>query len=101
MIMNMKKGNIKASSKMRTVRCSGRLGEGCLPRGGVCLEGVCPRGMSAQGGCLARGCLARGSVCPGEVCAQGGVHLHPPVDRMTDACENITFAQLLLWTVIT
>ena len=27
-----------------------------------------------------------------------GVHL-PPVDRMTDACENITFPQLLLRTV--
>ena len=26
-------------------------------------------------------------------------HAHPPVDRMTDACENITFPQLLLRTV--
>ena len=29
----------------------------------------------------------------------GCVHL-PPVGRMTGACENITFPQLLLWTVI-
>ena len=32
-----------------------------------------------------------GGVCPGGV--------HPPVDRMIDACENITFSQLLLQTV--
>ena len=55
---------------MRTVRCSGRFG------GGVCL----PSGVSAQGG-----------VCLGGV--------HPPVNWITDTCENITFPQLLLWTV--
>ena len=59
------------SSRMRTVRCSGRLGGGavcvgvCLPRGG----GVCPRdllggGVSAggvsAGGSLPRGCLPGG-----------------------------------------
>ena len=27
-------------------------------------------------------------------------HARPPVERMTDACENITFPQLLLRTVI-
>ena len=43
-------------------------------------DGVC-RGVSGQGGL-----------------PKGGVHL-PPVDRMTDACENITFPQLLLRTV--
>ena len=47
-------------------------------------EGVC------LGGWLPRGCL------PGES-AQGGYD-SPPVDRMTDACENITFPQLLLRT---
>ena len=54
------------SSRMCTVRCSGRLG--C---GGV------PRGVSAWG------------------CTP------PLVDRMTDTGENITFPQLLLWTVKT
>ena len=35
-------------------------------------------------------------------CLPGGVHLPPPpVDRMTDACENITFPQLLLRMVTT
>ena len=29
----------------------------------------------------------------------GGVYTYPPVDRMTDACENIIFPQLLLRTV--
>ena len=28
------------------------------------------------------------------------VYTSPPMDRMTDACENITFPQLLLRTVI-
>ena len=56
------------SSRMRTVRCSGR-------RGGL------PGGVSAWGGCLPGRCTP------------------PPVDRMTDACENITFSQLLSRTV--
>ena len=44
------------SSRMRTIRCSGRLpGRGCLPRG-----------------CLPKG----GGVCQGE-CMPGGVHLPP------------------------
>ena len=48
------------SSGMRTVRCSGHLGRGCLP-GGVCL-----------GGCLSRGCLPGGSAQGGNVCLGGG-----------------------------
>ena len=94
------------SSRMRTVRCSGRLrGEVSAP-GGVCLEEDClprgclPRWVSAQGrGCLPMvGVSAYGwGVCLGRclpkgVSVLGGVHL-PPV---TDACENITFLQLLL-----
>ena len=48
------------SSRMRTVRCSGRL-----------------RGVAAQGGCLPKGisaqrwCLPREGICPGRVSAQG------------------------------
>ena len=62
---------------MRTFRCSDHFGGGGVCPGSVCCGGVCPGGMSAQGG------------------------LHPPVDRQTDTCENITFPQLLLRTVIT
>ena len=48
------------SSRMLTVRCSGRLGRGeCLPQG--CLPG----------GCLPRGCLSRVGVCPGDVSGKG------------------------------
>ena len=75
------------SSRIGTVRCSGGLG-----------------GMSAKGGpiCLAFGISVWGrGVCPGGIClgvsAKGGVHA--PKDRMKDACENIIFPQLLLWTV--
>ena len=55
------------SSRMRTVRCSGRLG-------GVCLGGVCPGlcvslewGVCPEGGVFLEGCLPRdggGGVCP-------------------------------------
>ena len=71
------------SSRMRTVRC-------CVCPGGGC--GACPWGK----------CLHS---CTGEVFARGGclssctmgvsVRPPPPVNRMTDACENITFLQLL------
>ena len=73
---------------------------GCVPSAAVaiCWGGGClPGGVSAQ-----RGCLPRGGVCPG-VCLPGGVSAQgagvsagvcladtPPVDRMTDPCENIT-----------
>ena len=72
--------------------------------------GGCLNGVSAQGGSVQRGCLpgglpqgvcAQGGVCPGGV--PGGVsawgvvypggYKHPPVDRMADACENITLRQ--------
>ena len=51
--------------------------------GGVCLGGVCPGGVSAQG------VSAQGGVCRGGLpkCMLG----YPPlVNRITDACENIT-----------
>ena len=86
------------SSRMRTVRCSGRLG------------GDLPRGVSSRG-CVCPGedgvCPGEDGVCPGEdgvypgedgVCP-GLVYTSPTVDRITDACENITFPQLLLRTV--
>ena len=70
----------------------GCLPEGCLP-GGVsacCGKHVCPEGLSAQGVCLPGVCLPEG-VLPGGVL--------PPCGQ-TDTCENITFPQLLLGTVI-
>ena len=43
-------------------------------------------------------------VCPGGVClgvsARGCTPSSPPMDRMTDPCENITFPQLLLRMII-
>ena len=105
------------SSRMRTVRTvrsSSRLlgGEGVCP-GGVCPGGVCPgvsawrgvcSGVSAQGeGVYPGGVSAKGDVCPcGGVCipACTGVDTPPPVDRMTDKCNNTTFPQLRLRPVI-
>ena len=64
---------------------------GCVPSTAVAVSG---------GGCLPGG---GGVVCLGGCLPRRGVHLHhpPTVGRMTDACGNITFPQLLLRTVIT
>ena len=69
------------SSRMRTVRCSGRLlGQG----------GVCPGRVSAWGGCLlGGGCLPDGCTPPFPLWTK----------FLTHACENITFLQLRLRTV--
>ena len=60
---------------------------GCLPRGGVC-QAVWP-GVSAWGVSVQGGCLPEGS-------AQWGVSAThtPPVNKITDFCENITLLQL-------
>ena len=58
------------SSRMRTVRCSGR-------------RGVSHRGLSAQGIVCPGGCLPQ--------CMLG----YTSMNRMTNACENITLPQLL------
>ena len=61
---------------------------GCVPSAAV--WGVSAAGLPKGGG-SARGCLPRGRGClPRAVC----------LPRMTDACENITFLQLLLRAVI-
>ena len=110
------------SSRMRTARCSGR---GLSVRGGVSrvvwVQGVSahgdlPRGcVSRAGGVdlgyVSRACGSRGDMCvPGDVLGCPGVYpsmqwgRHPPprplwTEFLTHACENITFPQLLLWTV--
>ena len=70
--------------------------------GGVCLEvsaqgDVCPARMVASvwgvsaWGFLHEGCLPDGDVCWGVSTQRVSV---PPVDRMTEACENITLPEL-------
>ena len=64
-----------------------------ISRGGVSAQvGVC-RGSVCQGDVCQRGCQPRGCI-PACIGADTS-----PVDRMTDACEKITFPQLLLWMV--
>ena len=110
------------SSRMRTVRCSDRRegvwggggGGGLVAQagmypsmhctGGVYIpactgQGVCIPACTEQGGVWPGGCLPGGVVCWGGGLFAGGVVCwgclpHPPVDRMTDTCENITFPQL-------
>ena len=82
--------------------CSGEVSDlgGVCSKGGVCSQGgVCSGEVSAPGGCLLWG----GFLLWG-VSAQGGCGGIPacteadnpplPVDRITDACKNITLAQL-------
>ena len=58
-----------------------------------------PEGVFAQRGCLPGGVcpgdvFAQGGVCLEEVCLPGGVSARHPLNRITDACENITLSQL-------
>ena len=66
------------SSRMRTSGCSNHLG-GCLPL---------VRGVSARGRVSAQGCL------PWKGVSAGGCLPQPPLNRMTDTCENIPLLQL-------
>ena len=103
---------------MRTVRCSDRPGRGSGGSGGglPARRGVCHgEGMSARGCLPRRVCLPEGVSAQGQCVCQGGVYpgrcLHrgcllggvcwgctppPPVNRITDRCENITFPKLHL-----
>ena len=111
------------SSRMRTVRSSGRLCRGgCLLRGGVCsggcllqggcllLGGLCSKGcvsapkgwgVCSQGVCLLlRGCLLPGMSAPRGVSAPRGAipactEADPPPCGQTHTCKNITFATSL------
>ena len=71
------------SSRMCTVRCSGRPWRGK----GVCMPGGC---LPARGSACQGGLPAGGSACQGGVSACN----NPPVDRMTDTCKNITLPPL-------
>ena len=92
------------------------------PGGCVCSGGVsAPRGVSVPRGGVCSGVCSRGGVCSqGGVCSWEGVstprgsaprgwwyprmhwgrHPHPPVNRMTDRCKNITLATTSLGPVI-
>ena len=72
----------------------GYLPGGCLPRGvsGLRGWGCLPRGVSVWDGVSA---LGREVSALGGVCLSGVFGRHPPVDRMTDRCKNITFDMTL------
>ena len=71
-----------------------------MPRGGVYLQGNLPRGCTCLGGVPAQGegctCPA-GHTCQGVFLPRGGTcqGTHPPVNKMTDRCKNITLPQTL------
>ena len=85
---------------------------GCL-LGGCLLQGSAPRGVCSRGYLLWEG-VCSGGVCSQRVCLLGGVSAWgclllggggcvipacteadtPPVNRITDACKNITLPQL-------
>ena len=105
-------------SAPRGAVCSGGclLSRGCLLQGGVCFWGVClllrvwrcllPGGVCSGGGVCSQGVCFQGGVYSWGVSAPKGCLLPgvgipacteadtPPVNRMTDACKNITLPQL-------
>ena len=110
------------SSRMRTVHCSRRLpcwggvyggsargwlsaqrlvsAQGCLHLGKVSASVLClPRRDVCLGGVCLEGCLPREDVCL-EGCLPREVNTSPRREFLTHACENITFLQLHLRTVI-
>ena len=90
---------------------------GCACLGGMCAcGGMCAWGCTCLGTCMSEGCAylgacmpgdmhACGTCMPGDMCAHSwGMHVPrhacpqvcmtpTPVNRMTDACENITLRQ--------
>ena len=59
-------------------------------------EHAWPGGVCGGGAYMARGCAWQGGVHGRVVCMAGGGVCGmqiPPVDRMTDACKNITLQQ--------
>ena len=72
---------------------------GCVPSAAVAVcWGVSALGVSAHGGCLPMGgCLPKGGVCPWGAYPSMHWGRHPPVNRMTDRCKNITFG--LQWQI--
>ena len=65
--------------------------EGCLLPGVSASRGVCSQGVSAWGVSAPRGCGV-------PACTEADTP--PPVDRITDACKNITLATTSLRPVI-
>ena len=74
---------------------------GCTWSGGCLLPGGAPgpRGCHTwSGGCTWSGWVY---LVQGGVCSRGGPQIHPPVNRMTNRCKNITLATTSLRPVKT
>ena len=70
---------------------------GCLLLGGYLLPGGLVPGVSGPGGSGLGGVCYWGGLVPGDgipACTEADPPPPPPVDRITDACKNITLAQL-------
>ena len=90
------------SSRMRTARFNGHLyrwGGGCLPSWGVSRGVVFACVVSARGVCVYQHAMGSGCL-PLPHCMLGYTHplplhvgIHPPLNRMTDRCKNITLPQ--------
>ena len=99
----LKKSVITRMHSSRMCTGIGCMLESASGGGGVCSGGVCSQGVSALGGVCSWGV----SVPRGVSTPRGGCGIPTcteadtlPVDRITDACKNITLATTLLWLVI-
>ena len=100
-------------SRMSSVRlCSGPNHQECIPVGCVPSAAVAPAHPLAMHTPYAThtpchtcplphtpSCLLPHMPPPRHTCSPA-MHAPPPVNRITDSCKNITFPQLLLWTVM-
>ena len=65
---------------------------GCIPSAAVAARGVCIPACTGQG-CIPA-CTGQGGVYLGGICPKGCLPHTSPVNRITDAYENITLPQL-------
>ena len=86
-------------SRMRIVRCSGHLSCHTCPLPYMPPHHACPPAMHVSSPCHARPLAMHSThhACPLQYMppcyAQPLPHMSPPVNRITDACENITLPQ--------
>ena len=114
-VQSMTKNNFLIDNHYKTIYEQECIPVGCVTSAAVAVcwgrgsgWGVFGQGVwcLARRGCLPRGgCLPGGGVCPGGSARRGDICLGctpPPMwtEFLTHACENITFPQLRLQTVI-
>ena len=88
---------LPACTALRGVPASGPRGD-VYSQGGVSAQGVSAQGGTClwfRGGCLPLVLGGGHPLVPGGVCIPACNGADPPMDRMTDTCKNISFANFV------